>query len=208
MVPQWENRMRESFAQKVKKEKALPLILSFFLGVDLLMNLQTVDVESEGHICIELGTCLKIYMVKILLNTSNRYDTYEVRGAEKQAEGKEQPQFSLIMYVVAILSLHSWRRYKPAQPLIRVKLPFSSQCQGVSPTRTAQLMCLSHLEKWVKRLLLCSCPLSIQVSWNQYGFLYEIQFKIDVLLSPSWCHNSSLKHHFQSPYLPLSLELP
>lgn len=71
MVPQWENRMRESFAQKVKKEKALPLILSFFLGVDLLMNLQIVDVESEGRICIELGTCLKIYMVKILLNTFN-----------------------------------------------------------------------------------------------------------------------------------------
>lgn len=45
--------MGESFEQKVMKEKLLPLILSSFLGVDLLMNLQIVDVDSEGYICIE-----------------------------------------------------------------------------------------------------------------------------------------------------------
>lgn len=45
--------MRESFEQKVTKEKALPLILSFFLGVDLLMNLQIVGADSEGHIYTE-----------------------------------------------------------------------------------------------------------------------------------------------------------
>lgn len=45
--------MGESFEQKIMKEKVLPLILSSFLGVDLLTNLQTVDVESEEHICIE-----------------------------------------------------------------------------------------------------------------------------------------------------------
>lgn len=45
--------MGKHFTQKVMKEKVLPLILSSFLGVDLLMNLQTVDVESEAHICIE-----------------------------------------------------------------------------------------------------------------------------------------------------------
>lgn len=158
MVRQWENWMWDSFAQKVKKEEVLPLILSFFPGVDLLVNLQIVDVESEGCICIESGTCLKIYMVRIPLNTSNRYDTYEVRGAEKQAEEEQQPQFSFIMYVVDILSLHSWRWSKPAQPLIRIKLPSPSQCQGVSATRTVYLSCLSHLEKWVKKVLLCSCP--------------------------------------------------
>jgi len=51
--------MGESFEQKIMKEKVLPLILSSFLGADLLMNLQIVDAESEGHICIEQGTCLK-----------------------------------------------------------------------------------------------------------------------------------------------------
>lgn len=45
--------MRESFEQKVMKEKALPLILSFFLGVGLLMNLEIVGVDSEGHIYTE-----------------------------------------------------------------------------------------------------------------------------------------------------------
>lgn len=45
--------MGESSEQKVMKEKLLPLILSSFLGVDLLMNLQIVDVDSEGYICIE-----------------------------------------------------------------------------------------------------------------------------------------------------------
>lgn len=46
-------KMDENFEQKVVKEKALPLILSFFLGVDLLMNLQIAGVDSEGHIYIE-----------------------------------------------------------------------------------------------------------------------------------------------------------
>lgn len=73
------------------------------------MNLQIVDAESEGHICIELGTCLKTHVVRMLLNMSNRYNTYEVRREKKQAEEEEQPQLSFIMYVVAILSLHSWR---------------------------------------------------------------------------------------------------
>lgn len=45
--------MGESSEQKVMKEKLLPLIVSSFLGVDLLMNLQIVDVDSEGYICIE-----------------------------------------------------------------------------------------------------------------------------------------------------------
>lgn len=52
-VPQWVKWRGESFEQKIMKEKVLPLILSSFLGVDLLLNLQIVDAESEGHICIE-----------------------------------------------------------------------------------------------------------------------------------------------------------
>lgn len=44
---------RESFEHKVVKEKALPLILSFFLGADLLMSLQIAVVDSEGHIYTE-----------------------------------------------------------------------------------------------------------------------------------------------------------
>lgn len=56
------------------------------------MNLQIVDVESEGHTCTELGTCLKTQVVRILLNTSNRYDTYDVR--EQRNRQKRKNSFS------------------------------------------------------------------------------------------------------------------
>lgn len=107
-------------------------------------------------------------LVRILLNMSNRHECLQWGGAGEGAEEVEQPQFSFLMYAVAILSLYSWRLIQTSSTFDQGTAS-SSKCQGVSATRAVQSMCLCHSKEWAKRVLWYSCPLLIiQLSWNQY----------------------------------------